>query len=69
MLTGGVNNIDAIRRLLIDRVGATPDRITPLAAPRSGSVHETEMPEALPTLEKMRAPFTRPGSPESSTSN
>ena len=36
MLTGCVNDIDAIQRLLIDRVGVMPDRITRLAAPRTG---------------------------------
>ncbi len=59
MLTGCVNDIDAIQRLLIDHVGVTPDRITRLAAPRTGAVHETDVPEALPTLDRLRAEFTR----------
>jgi hypothetical protein len=64
MLTGCVNDIDAIQRLLIDRVGVAPDRITRLAAPRTGAVHETDVPEALPTLDRMRAEFTRLGTEE-----
>ena len=64
MLTGCVNDIDAIQRVLIDRVGIAPDRITRLAAPRTGTVHETDVPEAPPTLDKIRAEFTRLGSEE-----
>jgi hypothetical protein len=61
MLTGCVNDIDAIQRLLIDRVGITPAQITRLAAPRSGAKHETDVPESLPTLDQLRAEFTRLG--------
>ena len=64
MLTGCVNDIDIIQRVLIDRVGIAPDRITRLAAPRTGTVHETDVPEALPTLDRIRAEFTRLGSEE-----
>ncbi len=69
MLTGCVNDIDAVQRLLIDRVGVAHDRITRLAAPRSGAVHETDVPEALPTLDRLRAEFTRLGTGEISASD
>ena len=62
MLTGCVNDIDAIQRVLIDRVGIGPDCISRLAAPRSGSPVETDVPAALPTLDRIRAEFARLGS-------
>jgi hypothetical protein len=62
MLTGCVNDIDAIQRLLIDRVGVRPEQITRLAAPRTGAVHETDVPEVLPTLERLRGELARLGS-------
>jgi hypothetical protein len=61
-LTGCVNDIDAIQRLLIDKVGIAPDCITRLAAPRTDAVHETDVPAALPTLDRIRAELTRLGS-------
>jgi hypothetical protein len=64
MLTGCVNDIDIVQRLLIDRVGVLPGHITRLAAPRTGASHETGVPEELPTLANLRAAFTRLGSEE-----
>ena len=61
MLNGCVNDIDAVQRLLIDAVGVPRDCITRLASPRLGTVHETDVPEELPTLERLRAAFTRLG--------
>jgi hypothetical protein len=61
MLTGCVNDIDAVQRLLIDRVGVPAGQIKRLAAPRSGEKHETDVPEALPTLDRLRAELTRLG--------
>ena len=37
MLTGCVNDIDAVQRLLLDRVGVPPAHIRRLAAPRTGA--------------------------------
>jgi hypothetical protein len=62
MLTGCVNDIDAIQRLLIDRVGVPRDQITRLAAPRTDAKHETDVSASLPTLDCLRAEFTRLGS-------
>jgi hypothetical protein len=60
-LMGCVNDIDAVQRLLIDRVGIARNRITRLAAPRMGTVHETDVPERLPTLDNLRGEFSRLG--------
>lgn len=67
MLTGCVNDIDVVQRLLIDRVGVPREHIKRLAAPRTGTPHETDVPEELPTLANMRAALTRLGSNEVST--
>jgi Caspase domain len=64
MLTGCVNDIDVVQRLLIDRVGVLPGQIKRLAAPRMDAAHETDVPEELPTLANMRAAFTRLGGDE-----
>lgn len=64
MLTGCVNDIDVVQRLLIDRVGITAAHITRLAAPRTDAAHEGTVPEQLPTLANMRAALTRLGSNE-----
>ncbi len=55
MLTGCVNDIDAVQRLLVDRVGVPHESIRRLAAPRGDAQHETDVPEDLPTLENLRA--------------
>jgi hypothetical protein len=60
MLTGCVNDIDVVQRLLIDRIGVARDRIKRLAAPR-GASHETDVPEKPPTLDNLRAALTHLG--------
>lgn len=62
MLTGCVNDIDVVQRLLIERVGVAAEYITRLAAPRTGALHEIGVPEELPTLANMRAALARLGS-------
>ena len=61
-LNGCVNDIDLVQRLLIDRVGVPVNRIVRLAAPRFGSVHETDVPDVRPTLENLRKAFAELGS-------
>lgn len=61
-LNGCVNDIDAVQRLLVDQLGIGVDRIKRLAAPRFGTVHEKDVPEALPTLANIRAAFEELGS-------
>ncbi|MGW4930599.1 caspase family protein [Agromyces sp. NPDC004153] len=55
MLTGCVNDIDVVQRLLIDRVGVPAAHIRRLTAPRFGSPHETDVPEESPVLDTIRA--------------
>jgi hypothetical protein len=64
MLTGCVNDIDAVQRLLVDRVGVPRERIRRLAAPRGDAPHETDVPEAPPTLDNLRAELARLGTDE-----
>jgi hypothetical protein len=64
MLTGCVNDIDAIQRLLVDRVGVPRAHIRRLAAPRTGATHETDVPDELPLLAAMRAALERLGTDE-----
>jgi hypothetical protein len=52
-LDGCVNDIDAIQRVLVDRLHVGVDRIKRLAAPHSGARHETDVPGALPTRENL----------------
>jgi hypothetical protein len=66
-LAGCVNDIDAIQRLLIDRVGLAPKRITRLASPRWDAQHETDVPAQLPTLANIRSALERLGSEEVSS--
>jgi hypothetical protein len=49
-LSGCVNDVDAIQRLLVERVGVSRDSIVRLAAPLPGASHDTSVPAALPTL-------------------
>ncbi len=63
-LFGCVNDIDAIQRLLIDRVGVARDRITRLVAPHEHAQHATDVPSQLPTLANLRAALARLGSDE-----
>lgn len=62
MLTGCVNDIDIVQRLLVDRVGIPREHIVRLAAPRGDTLHENDVPERLPTLDNLRAALTRLGS-------
>jgi Caspase domain len=64
MLTGCVNDIDAVQRFLVDRVGVPRAHIRRLAAPRTGAHHETDVPEELPVLATMRAALERLGTDE-----
>src|SRR3954451_9280238 len=54
-LDGCVNDIDQIERILLDRLGVPPERITRFAAPRAGAVSLTRLPSSLsPTLAELR---------------
>lgn len=63
-LYGCVNDIDAIQRVLIDRVGIDPSRITRLTSAHTGESHETEVPECQPTLRNIREALERLGGEE-----
>lgn len=62
-LRGCVNDIDAVQRLLIDRLHVAPARITRLAAPFSATRHEVDegIVEKAPTLDNIRAELDRLG--------
>lgn len=62
MLTGCVNDIDIVQRLLVDRIRVPREHIKRLAAPRTDAPHETDIPEKLPTLDNLRGALTRLGS-------
>jgi hypothetical protein len=64
MLTGCVNDIDAMQRFLVDHVGVPRDHIRRLAAPRTGAAHETDVAEELPLLDTMRGALERLGTDE-----
>ncbi len=64
MLTGCVNDIDAIQRFLVDRVGVPRAHIRRLAAPRTGAAHETDVPEELPLLDTVRGALEHLGTDE-----
>ena len=61
-LTGCVNDIDAIQRILVDRVRIKKEWVTRLAAPRTGTTHEHDVESKLPTLANMRAALRQLGS-------
>jgi len=61
MLTGCVNDIDAVQRVLLERVRVAPEWIQRLAAPRSDQPHDTSLPSELPTLANIRAALDRLG--------
>jgi hypothetical protein len=61
-LNGCVNDIDAIQRLLLDRVGVRPEHITRLASPHANTRHETTVPDQLPTLANIRTALEQLGS-------
>jgi hypothetical protein len=62
-LGGCVNDIDAIQRALIGKVGVAPERIARLASPRFEAVHETVVPSRLPTLQAMHEELARLAAP------
>ena len=53
-LDGCVNDIDAIQRMLIDRVKVPPAQITRLASPRYGTKHETTVVSKEATLDAIK---------------
>jgi caspase domain-containing protein len=53
-LSGCVNDIDQIERVLLDRLQVPPARITRLTAPRAGASVSTRLPCLSPTLEELR---------------
>jgi hypothetical protein len=61
-LNGCVNDVDAIQRILLNRVGVPPKSIKRLVSPRSGAVQETSIPSEIPTLLNIRAELARLGS-------
>jgi caspase domain-containing protein len=55
-LSGCVNDIDDVQRLLLESgLGATPDTIRRLASPRAGTSHPTAVAEAPATFANIRA--------------
>lgn len=61
-LNGCVNDVDAIQRILLNRVGVPPKLIKRLVSPRTGTEHETSIPSEVPTLLNIRAELARLGS-------
>ncbi|HEY0553769.1 MAG TPA: caspase family protein, partial [Thermoanaerobaculia bacterium] len=53
-LDGCVNDIDQIERILLDRLGVPPERITRFAAPRAGAVSTTRLPSLSPERDGIR---------------
>lgn len=54
-LSGCVNDIDGIQRLLINQAGIPPEHIQRLASPLPDTDHETAVPEAPATLSNIRS--------------
>src|SRR5262245_18470437 len=55
-LSGCVNDIDAVEKLLLDSgLGVTPASIGRLASPRAGTAHATQAKEAPANLANIRA--------------
>jgi hypothetical protein len=54
-LTGCVNDIDAIQKLLLERAKVPRERILRLASPRKGAACSMEIPEQPATLSNMKA--------------
>ena len=54
-LNGCVNDIDAMQRILIDRLRVAPDRIRRLASPRDGAAHEIDVPSRPATRDNILA--------------
>lgn len=62
-LSGCVNDVDAVQRLLLSpRTGISPTHVTRLASPRPGTTHETAIESAPATLANMRVALERLGS-------
>lgn len=58
-LNGCVNDVDAIQRILLDRIGMPKERIKRLVSPRTGTTHETTITDELPTLANIRIHLDR----------
>jgi hypothetical protein len=54
-LSGCVNDIDQIERILLDRLGVPPERITRFAAPRARLSSTTRLPSLQPTRDELRS--------------
>jgi hypothetical protein len=61
-LRGCVNDIDAVQKLLLERAKIPADRITRLASPHPGDVHDETLSEQPASLENIRAALARLGS-------
>lgn len=61
-LDGCVNDIDAVQRLLVDRLGVTPEEITRLASPRGNTVHADDVPSAPATRANIVSALRKLGS-------
>ncbi len=58
-LEGCVNDIDAIQRILLERLGIAANRIKRLASPLYGTTHDETIPEQEATLENIRKELRR----------
>ncbi|HEY4596213.1 MAG TPA: caspase family protein, partial [Thermoanaerobaculia bacterium] len=55
-LSGCVNDIDQIERILLDRLKVPAERITRFAAPQSGAATTTRLPSSpKPTCDELRS--------------
>jgi hypothetical protein len=61
-LNGCVNDIDAVQRILVDRLGVDRAQITRLTAPHEGTVHEADVPSAPATRENLVRALAKLGS-------
>ncbi len=60
-LRGCVNDIDAVQRLLVDRLGVRRDRVTRLVCPHEGAAHETDVASSPATRDHIVRALTRLG--------
>jgi hypothetical protein len=58
-LSGCVNDIDQIERILLDRLKVPAERITRFAAPRAGAASSTRLPSLKPTRAELRSFLNR----------
>lgn len=56
-LSGCVNDIDAVQKILVERAKVPKERILRLASPRKQAVHSTEVPAQPATLANLRTAF------------